>query len=139
MQKVLVSKSVKETYNIGNNLASKLKKIALVGDLGAGKTIFAKGFAGGLGIKDKILSPTFTIIRQHPIPKIKKTFYHVDLYRLENIDLDELGLNDILKQEDFILIEWADKIKDKLPKNTTWVEIEKINESERKISIFDNI
>ena len=87
--------------------------IALEGELGAGKTTFVQGFAKGLKIQDKIISPTFVLIRQHQIPKTERTLYHIDLYRLENTkNIEELGIKELLKtSQDIVLIEWADKIK----------------------------
>ena len=83
-------------------LAAKLSKeyesgvIGLYGELGAGKTTFVQGFAQGLGIEEKIISPTFVLIRQHPIPKSNKTLYHIDLYRLENnVDIESLGIKEL--------------------------------------------
>lgn len=139
--------SEKETKNLAKKLAKNFKGgvIGLFGELGAGKTMFAQGFAKGLGIKEKIISPTFVLIRQHKIPNTKKTLrrshklclFHIDLYRLENTDkINFLGLEEIWSDpKNIILIEWADKIKKILPKNTTNITIEKLEGNKRSITI----
>ncbi|MDP3948225.1 MAG: tRNA (adenosine(37)-N6)-threonylcarbamoyltransferase complex ATPase subunit type 1 TsaE [bacterium] len=122
------SNSEQETKLIAEKIAKETKGhiFALTGELGAGKTIFAQGFAKGLGIKDRIISPTFVLIRQHKIPNTAKTLYHLDLYRLEDTaNLKELGLEEIWSDpNNIVLIEWAEKIKE-LPKNTIKILIQK--------------
>lgn len=136
---VFESNSAQKTQKIGADLAKKFKNgaiLALVGDLGAGKTTFTQGFAEGLGIKDKVISPTFVLIRQHKFGH-DQTLFHVDLYRLEgDIDIKSLGLEDMFKhKQDIVLIEWAEKVKDKLPKETIWLNFEKLDSDSRKISV----
>ncbi len=137
--KQYLSHSDNQTKKIAQNLAQNIKSgvLALTGDLGAGKTTFTQGFAKGLGIKEKIISPTFVLIRQHQIPATDKTLYHIDLYRLEKkADVKQLGLRDLLNSSNhLILIEWAEKIKDFLPKNTTWIKFETMAVNERRITI----
>lgn len=127
------SKSAKETKQIAAELAkeSKDRIFALSGGLGAGKTIFVQGFAQGLGIKEKIISPTFVLIRQHPLPHTKKTLYHIDLYRLEDIpNIKELGLEDLWSNpQNYVLIEWAEKITNFLPKDAVQINFEKDNQN----------
>lgn len=138
MQKY-ISHSENETKQIAEDLAKKTKGhiFALTGELGAGKTTFVQGFAKGLGIQEKIISPTFVLIRQHQIPKSSKTLYHIDLYRLENKDeFKNLGLEELLNESDhLLLIEWADKIKYLLPKNTIWVYFRRLTENQREIIV----
>lgn len=128
------SHSPEQTIQFAKQLAEKYKNqnmvVALEGELGAGKTIFAKGFAEGLGIKDTIISPTFVLVREHPIPKTDKTFYHIDLYRLE--DSKTIGLEELL-HSGVVLIEWADKVKSKLPKGTIYIKIKKVSGNLRDI------
>ena len=130
MQK-FVTYSENETRKLAQEFAHKFKKgvIALTGDLGAGKTTFVQGFAKGLGIKEKIISPTFVLIRQHKIPNSKYILYHVDLYRLENIDdLKMLGLDEILSNpNNIVLIEWAEKAKKLMPTNAIWIKFKDID------------
>ena len=137
MQKYL-SNSAAETKSIAAKLAKDSKDyiFALTGELGAGKTTFVQGFAKGLGIKEKITSPTFVLIRQHPIPNTTKILYHIDLYRLENTkDFQQLGLEEIwLDPNNIILIEWAEKLKE-LPKDSIKIKITKNGDQKRIITI----
>ena len=105
--------------------------IGLVGDLGGGKTTFLQGFAKGLGIKEKILSPTFIIIR-----KIKN-FYHIDCYRIKKAkELLDLGFRRIISSPgNIVAIEWADRVKSLLPKNYILVKFEFVGSDIRKITI----
>lgn len=123
-----LSSSEEQTKQIAKHLAKKTKDhiFALTGELGAGKTIFVQGFAKGLGIKEKIISPTFVLIRQHSLPAGKKVLYHIDLYRLDDTaELKDLGLEEIWSDPDnIVLIEWAEKIKE-LPKNAINISIQK--------------
>jgi tRNA threonylcarbamoyladenosine biosynthesis protein TsaE len=134
------TKSAEDTKKLGKKLSADLKGgevVALVGDLGSGKTTFAQGFAQGLGIKENIISPSYIIMRTYKIPPL--TLYHLDLYRIEeNIDqeLTNIGFKEILDDKKaVVLIEWAEKAKDTLPKNTIWINFEYLNEDERNITI----
>ncbi len=136
--KQYITNSWEETKDLGKKMAKDLRGVvALSGILGAGKTTFAQGFAQGLGIKEKIISPTFIIVRQHKIPKTKNTLFHIDLYRVENShQIKHLGLEDFFADSNnLVLIEWAEKAKNMLPKYTTWIKFENIGESKRKIEI----
>lgn len=131
------SNSEQETKKLAENFAKHTNSriFALTGDLGAGKTIFVQGFAKGLGIKEKIISPTFVLIRQHQIPSSNKTLYHIDLYRLDSVDSKQLGLDEILAEENsIVLIEWAEKLN-KLPKDSIRINIEKGENQNRRITI----
>lgn len=131
--------SDQETKILAQNLAKKIQSgvIALFGELGAGKTTFVQGFAKGLKIKEKIISPTFVLIRQHPIPETNKIFYHIDLYRLDSgKDLKSIGLPEVLSNpQNLVVIEWAEKATKYLPKNTVKITLEKISGNERKIIV----
>lgn len=133
------SSSENETKQIAEALARKTRNhiFALTGELGAGKTIFVQGFAKGLGIKEKIISPTFVLIRQHKIPGTKKILHHIDLYRLEDTkDLRELGLEEIWSNPNtIILIEWAEKAQQFLPKDVIKINISKGEGQNRIITI----
>ena len=105
--------------------------VALQGDLGAGKTTFTQGFARGLGLKRRMASPTFIIMRRFAIPRSAKNptpkfknIYHIDAYRLKKLDsLEVLGLKEILPDpKNILLIEWPEKIKKILPKETVWIK-----------------
>lgn len=131
-----ISKSDQETKSFAAKLAKDAKShiFALTGELGAGKTTFVQGFAQGLGIQDKIISPTFVLIRQYQIPKSSKTLYHIDLYRLnDNTQVGRLGLEEIWSNPNHIvLIEWAEKYAS-LPKNTIKINIIKLETDQRMI------
>lgn len=119
--------------------------LALSGDLGSGKTTFIQGFAIGMGINQRIISPTFILMRRYKIVPntIHRTpytdFYHIDLYRLEeNIETEvrNLGIKEIWSNsENVVAIEWAEKIKDLIPKNAKWIKFENVGEDKRKISV----
>ena len=126
-----------ETKAIAAKLAksTEARVFALSGELGAGKTTFVQGFAEALGIKEKIISPTFVLIRQHKIPCSKKTLYHIDLYRID--DISNIGLEEILSNPDnIVLIEWAEKIENILPENALKINITKSEENQRLITIL---
>lgn len=138
-----ITKSARETQDVGQKVAADLIKknptvIALTGDLGSGKTTFVQGFAKGLGIRKKVISPTFILMRIYKAKK-KNVLYHLDLYRLENNfekEIENLGIKDIWKEEKNILvIEWAEKIKDLLPEGTIWIYFKYLSDDQRKIII----
>ena len=136
----IVTKNASETKNFGRTFASHLKGgeiLCLVGDLGAGKTTFVQGLAEGLEAQGRVVSPTFILMRQYQSHKF--TIYHLDLYRLENNlkeELENLGVYDLWqKPENIMLIEWAEKAKDILPKESQWIHFENLSEEERKITV----
>jgi len=150
MKKILSQNSA-QTKKIAVRLAHNLLKsgrskskaaiIALYGDLGAGKTTFVQGFAKGLGLSSRIVSPTFLIIRNYKL-KVKryKRLYHVDVYRLHSVkELESLGFKKIISDpQNIVLIEWADKIKKILPPDTIWIHLEHgQNEKRRVIRIYN--
>ncbi len=136
--KIYTSHSDIETKQIAQNLASTVKQgvITLTGELGTGKTTFVQGFAKGLGIKEKIISPTFVLMRQHKIPNSNKMLFHIDLYRLKDTSqIKNLGIEELVNDSNsLILIEWAEKLKD-LPEDTVNVFIERKEGDERLITI----
>jgi len=103
--------------------------VGLIGDLGSGKTTFVQGFAKGLGIRHRMVSPTFLIFRRYKIPPtpnfqpLTSFVVHMDAYRINGIkDLAPLHFKKLLADpRNLILIEWADQIKKALPKNTQWI------------------
>jgi len=143
--------SSKQTKKLASILASVIANqrrvnlknalvFALTGDLGTGKTTFIQGFLRGLKIKKKITSPTFVLIKKFVIrvnprinPRKSATVYHIDCYRIKKAsELLKIGLREIFNNpQNIILIEWAEKIKNFLPKNTIWIKFkhgEKINQ-----------
>lgn len=142
----IITKSAEETKKFGENIANKLKGgeiLALVGDLGSGKTTFVQGLSCGLGVASAITSPTFILMKDYEteennIGKVKR-LYHLDLYRLEeniNSEVKNLGLGDLVgRGENIVVIEWADKAKVIMPKDTIWIEFENIGGEERRIRV----
>lgn len=128
-----ISKSAAQTEEFGAQFAKKLNSGAVVvlnGEMGAGKTVFCKGVARGLGIDDEILSPTYAYMNDY-----YGRLYHFDCYRLKSgAQAEALGLCDYFYADGVCLIEWAENIADVLPKNVITVTIEKTGEEERKIS-----
>lgn len=138
--------SFKETMDLGRKLAIKLKPstvICLYGDLGAGKTVFSKGIAVGLGINErKIKSPTFTLMQKYPLEGLNKvkTLYHFDFYRIsEPDDLIESELEEIFQQKDAItVIEWPERVENLLPKKRINVNLQYIGTDQRSLTIQEN-
>ena len=158
--KVITTNSAEETQEFGEQFASQIlekkpgKKalvLALQGDLGAGKTTFIQGFSKGLGIKEKILSPTFILMKKfkiqnpkfqiNPKSKIQKSkfthFYHIDCYRLKNgKDLEVLDFKEIISNpENIVAIEWPEKVKKLLPKKMVLIRFNHSIEDQRKLVI----
>lgn len=136
----ITSKSEDETLEIAYKVGQKVKDggvILLYGDLGTGKTIFSKGIAKSLNIDDfKIKSPTYTYIRKYRL-KPGNNFYHLDLYRLEQIDeLMELELNEILENpHNIIVIEWAEKLSGLEINKAIEIKMKYLNQNHREITI----
>lgn len=124
---ILESYSEENTYEIGKQMAANSKPgdiFALSGDLGVGKTVFAKGFAEGLGIKENISSPTFTFVLVYESGRMP--LYHFDMYRIADPEeLEEIGYEDYFFGEGVCLVEWPSRVEELLPENTVKVTIEK--------------
>ena len=138
-EKTYITNGKNETIFLGEEFAENIKLgeiILLHGNLGSGKTTFTQGLAKGLGIKRRIISPTFIIVRHYGLSK--GNFYHIDLYRTEdNLDILGLGIGEILSDKNNIVsIEWAEKLKDFLPKDRTEIHFKYINENKREIKIL---
>lgn len=121
--KIFITSSPSQTRQLGRAFGKKLRKgavIALTGTLGSGKTTFVQGLALGLGLRKKIISPTFIIMVCRPIPKTPRVFYHLDLYRVgDKRTIQELGLSEIVRNpQNIIAIEWPEKFNSSLPIHT---------------------
>lgn len=134
-----ISKSPEETFNIGFQLGQTLKPgnvVALIGELGTGKTVFTKGIAKALGVKEYeyVNSPSFVIVKEY---KSKKSpLYHFDFYRLRsNHDLDTVGYEEYFYSNGIIVIEWADRVMEALPKKYVSVRFKHLGKDKRKITI----
>jgi tRNA threonylcarbamoyladenosine biosynthesis protein TsaE len=128
-----------DTFALGCRVGEQLDRRAVLllkGDLGAGKTVFAKGLAAGLGIDPaEITSPSFTLINVHDGHDGRLRLYHIDLYRLESSSRIDLGLEEILEdQKGVVVIEWAERLAP-VPEGAVEVEISYVSDSERRIII----
>ena len=150
----ITPKSLNDTKKNAGDLAKKWIKekgpvvVALYGDLGSGKTTFVQFFAKVIGVKEKVLSPTFVVIKTFKISDANtrihandanrfKFLVHIDAYRLKSAkDLLDLGFKDIIKDKgNIVLIEWPEKIERYLPKNAIKIYFKTMSEKERKIVI----
>lgn len=124
---IIESFSEQETFLLGKKLAEEAKSgdlFCLLGDLGTGKTVLARGMAEGLKIGQRIQSPTFVIVREYHDGKLP--FYHFDLYRLEDEDeLYAIGWEEYLGKDGVILVEWADLMPEAMPEDARWIRIGK--------------
>jgi tRNA threonylcarbamoyladenosine biosynthesis protein TsaE len=140
----MISKGVKDTFEIAKDFLAKIlnkkedrrgaKVVALSGDLGAGKTAFTKAVAEILGIKERVNSPTFVIMKKYKIDAGGYKFlFHVDAYRLEGgEDLEKLGWREVLESEEhLVFIEWPERVKSAIPQDAHRVEISHLGGEER--------
>ena len=127
MTGIYETNSPEETLALGEEFGRKAEKgliIALMGDLGVGKTLFSKGFAKGLGITEPVSSPTFTIVKVYESGRLP--FYHFDVYRISDPDeMDEIGFDEFIFGDGASLIEWADLIDEIIPEEAVRIRIEK--------------
>lgn len=141
-----IIKDINEYKEIAENILKHSNVphvIALVGDLGSGKTTFTKSIAKALGVAQEIISPTFIIHREYLIPNSKSFLHHLDLYRLDyEFELDEVGIKNLIKGQNIIVIEWADKFRkyidsfEKINRSkVTWIEMEYIDEETRRFIV----
>mgnify|MGYP003371206997 FL=1 len=121
------TRTPEETYALGEKIGAAAKPgqiYTLNGDLGVGKTVFTQGVAAGLGIKEPVNSPTFTIIQVYEEGRLP--FYHFDVYRIGDIEeMEEIGYDDYFFGEGICIIEWANLIEELLPENIIRITIEK--------------
>ena len=144
-QNIFIAKNFKETQKLAESFVKKFKGgdlLALYGNLGSGKTTFVQGLARGFGIKKRIISPTFIIVRSYEISSKYKVlsieyFYHIDLYRVEDQnDIKNLGIEDIINNpQNIVVIEWAKKMQNLLTKKRWDIEIEDLGGNKRKIVV----
>ena len=135
---VFQTKSTEETVRVGKDIGRRLLPgdvVALVGELGAGKTQLIKGLAAGVGIENSayISSPSFTLIHEYPG---KIPLYHVDLFRLgREQEAEELGLEEYFQGRGITAIEWADKIPSLLPQELLFISIASMDKNIRSVEI----
>jgi tRNA threonylcarbamoyladenosine biosynthesis protein TsaE len=142
--KTFVSKSEDDTLRIAAEIAAECRPgavYALKGDLGAGKTVFSRGFARALGVTEPICSPTFTIVQEYAVdekrfPDITR-LHHMDVYRISDSEAAlAFGVDDYLNDDSAVnLIEWPERVAEILPPETVSVEIRHMDENSRKIVV----
>lgn len=134
---MFISRSPADTETFGRDLAERAAPgsvIALVGDLGAGKTQIVKGFVAGCNCNTAATSPTFTLLHEYGGGRLP--VYHFDFYRLENAaELEQIGIDEYLAGNGVCVIEWADRFPDAIPSAATWIELRQTSESEREIIV----
>jgi tRNA threonylcarbamoyladenosine biosynthesis protein TsaE len=130
-----ISVSAAETKAAGARLAEEIQAgdvVALVGDLGAGKTQFVKGLAKGLGSKEMVTSPTFTLMHEYQGKRVP--IYHFDFYRIESLAaLRAIGFDEIVFGDGVSVIEWADRFADAIPPRARWIKFEIVSDDQRRI------
>ncbi|MCL2703771.1 MAG: tRNA (adenosine(37)-N6)-threonylcarbamoyltransferase complex ATPase subunit type 1 TsaE [Defluviitaleaceae bacterium] len=122
-----ISNSESETETIAYNLAQAAGPGAIYclrGGLGAGKTVFARGFARGLGYSGRVASPTFCIVNEYEGGKL--SIYHFDAYRVNAAGMIDIGFDDYIFGHGCCLIEWADKLRGLIPESAVWIDITQI-------------
>ena len=132
-----ITRSPKETKDFAARIAGKLKGgeiIALSGSLGAGKTVFVKGLARGLGIPERgVRSPSFVILTEHHQGRLP--LFHFDFYRFRSgSEINTTPFEDCLKAGGIIVIEWPERVKDYLPEKSKWIKIEILGPRSRRIT-----
>ncbi len=136
--KQLTLNNSNETMALGERMAVDLRPgdvVVLNGDLGAGKTTFTKGIAKGLGIKEIIKSPTFTIIHEYQDGRIP--LYHMDAYRLENGGAEDLGLDEYFDGDGVSVVEWAQFAEDELTDEFLAITFKRTDDENKRILTFD--
>lgn len=137
MRITVKSKIEKNTHQIAALFAREATAgdvYLLEGELGAGKTTFAKGFAKELGIQKVIKSPTYTLIREYLEGKLP--LYHMDLYRLTDEEADELGLEEYFEGDGVSLVEWASQVPSQIPENHLLIQLIRSEHPEQRQIIF---
>ena len=144
----IVSRSGRETKRLAARIFRDLRRsqrrpliLALEGELGSGKTTFIQGLARALGIREKVQSPTFVLMRWYRLPRARRGGFrhlvHVDAYRLESLgQARHLGLKDTFRDCDaIVVIEWADRIRKLVPKNAIWIVFAHKGRNKRLITV----
>lgn len=147
MKKQLIqTTSAKSTKELGRKAAKEITKeplskralvFALEGELGGGKTTFVQGLAEGFGVRERVLSPTFLIVKELPLLKGKRAMlYHIDCYRISSSkELLDLGFRGIISDpRNIVAVEWADRVRSIMPKDARWIRFVLVNEDTREIT-----
>lgn len=138
----IISHSAEQTQRFGARLGGLLQAgdiICLSGDMGAGKTVFSAGIGKGWGAKTALTSPTFGLIHEHRREKDSQRLFHLDCYRLENLEeAEHIGLEDVLNGHGTVILEWPEHIERLLPSQRLWIEL-RILEPTRRNFIFEGV
>lgn len=136
-----ITNSTEETRELGKRLAEKLEPgsvVAFTGDLGAGKTAFTGGLADGLGVSDRVTSPTYTIVNEYEGGRLP--LFHFDLYRLESADeLFDIGWEDYLERGGVCAVEWSERAVEALESDTILVRIERGSEDNQRVITIEGV
>ena len=137
----IYSLSEEETVDLGRNMAQSLRGgelLILEGDLGMGKTVFARGIAAGLGIaQEEVRSPSFTLVHEYENGKFP--LFHVDLYRLESVEeMEGLGLDDLTEAGGVVMIEWGDKLPPWFRRGALTIRFHDLGEGSRRIELDES-
>ena len=138
-KEVIITRSEEETEAVGNRLANSLlpgSSVLLRGNLGAGKTVFSRGFARGLGITEPVSSPTYTIVQEYELPE-RGRLYHLDLYRISGVSAAlAFGVDEFLNDpSSYALVEWPERIEGILPEDAVKVRLKHAGEGKREITV----
>ena len=131
-----ITKDEEGTLEVAGMLARTLRPgtvVALIGELGTGKTVFARGVARALGIGEKVTSPSFTLIHEYhgSIP-----LYHMDLFRMNSVEeMLNIGIEDYFSGDGICIIEWAEKMKELFPQDAVCVTLKHLGNTHREIDI----
>lgn len=136
MEYSILTHSPDETIAFAEKIGMKLHGgdvVAYIGGLGAGKTTFTRGLAKGLGLRDDVSSPTFSLVNEY---RGDITLYHFDMYRILNEEaLETTGFFDYMDDRSVLAVEWSENITDSLPDNTIFIEIESVSDETRRITV----
>lgn len=132
-----VSSSVEQSVRLGVRLGELLEAgdlICLSGELGAGKTVLARGIGRGWGAGVRVTSPTFTLVNNYPRLRDGRILYHIDAYRLDSpADAITAGLEEVLEGEGAVMLEWPERVERFLPAGRLWIEMTYINDTRRSL------
>ncbi len=133
------SRSLEQTVRLGVRLGELLQPrdfICMSGDLGAGKTSFARGIGRGWGSTIRVTSPSFTLVNEYPRQHDGRVLYHIDCYRLEaSAEIATVGLEDIFESDGAIMVEWPERIDDWLPTDRIWIALSYVDDMRRHLRI----
>lgn len=138
----IMSHSAEQTQRLGARLGRLLKPgdvVCLSGEMGAGKTMFASGIGRGWGATIPLTSPTYNLVHEHRRPADDQRLFHMDCYRIKNVDdAETVGLDDILDGKGIVIFEWPERIDDILPVNRLWIEFKSMEPTRRNF-VFDGV